>query len=234
MTDPKPVIIALDYPDAASALAMADRLDPKHCRVKVGKELFTAAGPQVVQELVDRQFDVFLDLKFHDIPNTVAKAVTAAAELGVWMVNVHASGGSRMLTAAREALVPYGDQAPKLIAVTVLTSMSEPELQATGVTRSLREQVLYYAEQARAAGLDGVVCAATEAGAIAERCGNAFLRVTPGIRPSGANHHDQERVRTPVGAVTDGATHLVMGRPVREHPQPQKLISAINQEVTVS
>src|SRR5690554_1801548 len=152
-----PIIVALDFPDAATAVAMADRLNPTHCRVKVGKELFTAAGPQVVEALQNKGFEVFLDLKFHDIPNTTAGAVRAAAELGVWMVNVHASGGERMMNAAREAVDKVSGRRPLLIGVTVLTSMTDEDLRSVGVTRSPMEQVVHLAELSHKSGLDGVV-----------------------------------------------------------------------------
>jgi orotidine-5'-phosphate decarboxylase len=178
-----PIIVALDYPDQASALQMADRLDPALCRVKVGKELFTRSGPALVDALVKRNFDVFLDLKFHDIPNTVAAAVSAAADLGVWMVNVHASGGSRMMAAAREALSKFGADAPLLIAVTVLTSMGPDELRETGVADTPAGQVMRLAQLARSSGMDGVVCSALETRQLAATLGRDFVLVTPGIRP---------------------------------------------------
>lgn len=222
-----PVIVALDYDNAAAALAMADQLDPAHCRVKVGKELFTVSGPQLVRDLVARGFQVFLDLKFHDIPNTVAAAVRAAAELGVWMVNVHASGGTRMMEAAVEALQPYGSQRPLLIGVTVLTSTAPDELAATGVSRSLEEQVLALASLAQGAGLDGVVCSAREAQALRRQCGAEFSLVTPGIRPSGAAADDQHRIVTPVQALEWGADYLVIGRPITAAPDPAAALAQI-------
>ncbi|EGN74928.1 orotidine 5''-phosphate decarboxylase, subfamily 1 [Idiomarina sp. A28L] len=228
----KSIIVALDYAKPADALRFVDSLDPSECRLKVGKELFTAGGPDLVQALHARDFDVFLDLKFHDIPNTVAKAVTAAAELGVWMVNVHASGGQEMMLAARDALIPYGDKAPILIAVTVLTSMSAEQLAATGVTRTLPEQVLALAQNAKGAGLAGVVCSAQEATILRNALGPEFLLVTPGIRPTNSDNHDQKRVMSPGDAVKAGANFLVMGRPIRENSQPNQLLSAINHEIS--
>lgn len=226
-----PIIVALDYDNAAAALAMADKLDPSLCRVKVGKELFTVAGPQLVKELVARGFQVFLDLKFHDIPNTVAKAVKAAAELGVWMVNVHASGGARMMEAAAEILQPYGDKRPLLIGVTVLTSTAPEELVATGVTRGLEEQVLALAEQAKDSGLDGVVCSAREAQSLRRQCGAEFALVTPGIRPAGAAADDQRRIVTPAQALEWGADYLVIGRPITEAEDPMAALKQIMGEI---
>ncbi len=228
----KSIIVALDYAKPADALRFVDNLDPSECRVKVGKELFTAGGPDLVQALHARDFDVFLDLKFHDIPNTVAKAVAAAAELGVWMVNVHASGGHEMMTAAKEALKPYGDKAPLLIAVTVLTSMSTEQLRATGVSRALPEHVLALAKNAKEAGLAGVVCSAQEAEILRAALGEEFVLVTPGIRPANSETHDQKRVMTPVQAISAGVNYLVMGRPIRENSNPNQLLSAINHEIS--
>jgi orotidine-5'-phosphate decarboxylase len=228
----KPVVVALDYANPSEALHFADTLNSDECRIKVGKELFTAGGPEFIKQLHARNFDVFLDLKFHDIPNTVAKAVTAAAELGVWMVNVHASGGIAMMAAAKEALAPYGADAPHLIAVTVLTSMSAAQLAATGVTRPLPEHVLALAQDAKNAGLDGVVCSAQEASALRANLGEEFLIVTPGIRPVGTDHNDQHRVTTPSDAIAAGVNFLVMGRPIRNAENPNQLLSAINHELS--
>lgn len=226
------LIVALDYANEADALDMASRLDPNLCRVKVGKELFTRCGPKVARQLVDMGFDVFLDLKFHDIPNTVAKAVLAAAELGVWMVNVHASGGSQMMQAAREALCTLPeDRRPFLIAVTVLTSMNEIELQAMGVNRSLDDQVLHLASMASKAGMDGVVCSAREAAEIKAACGDYFTTVTPGIRPAGASTGDQKRVMTPAEAISCGSDFLVVGRPITAAENPMDVVRAIQLEV---
>jgi len=226
------IVVALDYSNAQDALAFVDKLSPQLCRVKVGKELFTKEGPELVKALVARKFDVFLDLKFHDIPNTVAQAVKAAADLGVWMVNVHASGGERMMRAARAALMEYGENAPLLIAVTVLTSMGEEDLAATGVTRPLMEHVLYLARSAQNSGMDGVVCSAQEATLIRGELGPDFSLVTPGIRPVGSSIDDQTRVMTPVEAIRAGASYLVMGRPVRLAEDPAALLSAINQQIS--
>jgi len=229
-----PVIVALDYDNAESALAMAAQLDPKVCRVKVGKELFTIAGPDLVRQLVDRGFQVFLDLKFHDIPNTVAAAVKAAANLGVWMVNVHASGGERMMRAAAEALAPLGDRRPLLIGVTVLTSTAEDELADVGVERPLREQVAALAELAKHSGLDGVVCSAMEAEALKNACGSEFALVTPGIRPAGSAADDQRRIVTPVDALKRGSDYLVIGRPITGATEPMAALQAIVADIEAS
>lgn len=214
----KPVIVALDFPDADSALALVERLDPALCRVKVGKELFTRAGPALVKRLAGEGFDVFLDLKYHDIPNTVAGAVAAAADLGVWMVNVHASGGSAMMEAARKALP--GNDAPLLIAVTVLTSMGAEDLQEINVNVSPDEQVMTLAGLARQCGLDGVVCSARETGQLRQALGADFALVTPGIRPAGDSANDQKRVMTPREALDNGSNYLVIGRPVTQADSP--------------
>lgn len=208
-----PLIVALDVSSAAEAIGIADRLDPARCRVKVGKQLFTREGPSLVTALHDRGFQVFLDLKFHDIPNTVAQAVAAAADLGVWMVNVHASGGSRMMQAA-QAVLADREQAPILIAVTVLTSMSASDLIELGDTRTPEERVLSLAKLTADSGLRGVVCSAQEAPAIRAALGNDFLLVTPGIRLPGDAAGDQRRVMTPVSAIANGANYLVMGRSI--------------------
>ncbi|MCC5878670.1 MAG: orotidine-5'-phosphate decarboxylase [Idiomarina sp.] len=227
----KKVIVALDYSNQDDALGFVKNLDPALCRVKVGKELFTSAGPQLVHKLHALGFEVFLDLKFHDIPATTAKAVQAAAELGVWMVNVHASGGTEMMQAAADALKPYGDSAPKLIAVTVLTSMSPVQLEELGVSRPLPAQVLALAQMAHDCGLDGVVCSAQEARIIRESLGNEFLLVTPGIRPAGSALNDQKRVMTPAEAINAGVSYLVMGRPIREAKDPIAELKQIHQEL---
>lgn len=228
--DPK-ILIALDYADQAAALALVGQLDPTQCRLKVGKEMFTLFGPELVRTLVQSGFDVFLDLKFHDIPNTVAKAVAAAAELGVWMVNVHASGGMRMMVAAREALLPYGEQAPLLIAVTVLTSMTDDELAQVGVLRSPAEQVLALARLTRDAGLDGVVCSAQEASLLKAELGDDFKLITPGIRPAGSAAGDQRRIMTPEQALAAGSDYLVIGRPITQATNPAQVLAAINDEL---
>jgi len=226
MPQPK-VIVALDYPSADAALEMADKLNPALCRVKVGKELFTVAGPDVVKALMDKGFDVFLDLKFHDIPNTVSAAVKAAAQMGVWMVNVHASGGSRMMRAAREAVDSVPGNKTRLIAVTVLTSMSPDDLAETGIDKSPLEQVLYLADLAKQSGMDGVVCSAQETSAIREQLGDDFLLVTPGIRMPGDDAGDQRRVVTPHDALANGSSYLVMGRSITGATDPVAVLQKI-------
>lgn len=230
MSSASPLIIALDYPSLDAALCMADQLDPTRCRVKVGKELYTRSGPDVLEALHGRGFEVFLDLKFHDIPNTVAGAVQAAAEQGVWMVNVHASGGRRMMEAARERLDRQA-LSTQLIAVTVLTSMSAGDLAEVGVTLSPAEQVARLAGLAQQSGMDGVVCSAQEATALRDLCGEDFLKVTPGIRPASAAADDQRRVLTPGAAMAAGSTHLVVGRPVTQAVDPIAALAAIESEL---
>ncbi|MEL7629376.1 orotidine-5'-phosphate decarboxylase [Pectobacterium aroidearum] len=222
-----PIVVALDYASQQAALSFVDRIDPQDCRLKVGKEMFTLFGPQFVQTLQQRGFDVFLDLKFHDIPNTVAHAVAAAADLGVWMVNVHASGGSRMMAAAKEALVPFGNDAPLLIAVTVLTSMDEDDLRGLGITVSPAEQAERLAVLTRNSGLDGVVCSAHEAQRLKQVCGQAFKLVTPGIRPAGSDVGDQRRIMTPVQAQQAGVDYMVIGRPITQSADPAQTLREI-------
>jgi orotidine-5'-phosphate decarboxylase len=224
------VIVALDYANAAEATQLAERLDPAQCRLKVGKELFTAAGPALVARLVHAGFEVFLDLKYHDIPNTVAAACRCAADLGVWMVNVHALGGRAMLESAREAL---GDAAhrPLLIGVTVLTSMSASDLREVGIDAQPAETVLRLAGLVHGCGLDGVVCSAQEARALRDRFASPFKLVTPGIRPSGAANDDQQRITTPSQAIALGADYLVVGRPITRAADPLAALAAINAEV---
>ncbi len=229
MSDPK-IIVALDYPDAASALVLVVRLDPALCRLKVGKELFTVAGPQLVEQLQQRGFEVFLDLKFHDIPNTTAQACKAAASLGVWMVNVHASGGRRMMEAAREGLANFAKR-PKLIAVTVLTSMAQADLAELGITVSPAEQVLRLAALTQACGLDGVVCSAQEAALLRKQAGTGFCLVTPGIRPADAAVDDQSRIMTPRAALENGSSYLVIGRPITKAADPLLALQQISHEI---
>lgn len=226
------VIVALDYADAKSATALADRLEPAACKLKVGKELFTAAGPAFVATMTQRGFDVFLDLKFHDIPNTVAQACKVCAQLGVWMINVHALGGRAMLSAAREGIDSAGIK-PKLIAVTVLTSMNEADLREVGINASPLAQVMKLAELAADCGLDGVVCSAQEASAIRDKLGRGFLRVTPGIRLPEDAAGDQKRVVTPQVAVESGASYLVVGRPVTRAADPLAVLARINSEISI-
>lgn len=225
-----PVVVALDYDNAPAALALADHLNPSLCRVKVGKELFTRAGPALVEQLQVRGFDVFLDLKYHDIPNTVAKAVRAAAEMGVWMVNVHAGGGRRMLEAAREAIEGMTDR-PLLIAVTVLTSMSDEDLAEMGYSESAQERVSRLARLTAESGLDGVVCSARESSMLREQCGPEFSLVTPGIRLQGDSADDQRRVVTPAAAMAMGSNYLVIGRSVTKAQDPLAKLKIIQAEL---
>ncbi|WKD51515.1 orotidine-5'-phosphate decarboxylase [Microbulbifer spongiae] len=226
-----PIIVALDYDHADRALELADQLDPALCRVKVGKELFTAAGPDLVRTLVRRGFEVFLDLKFHDIPNTVAAAVKAAARLGVWMVNVHTSGGERMMRASVQALREFGEKKPLLTGVTVLTSTTAEELAAVGVSRPLKKQVLSLASSAKNCGLDGVVCSAREARVLRETCGPEFVLVSPGIRPAWSDRGDQRRTLTPSEARVQGADFLVVGRPITAASDPLQSLRDILAEI---
>lgn len=228
--DNKRIIVPLDFPDADAALALASRLDAKLCRVKVGKELFVAAGPAVVGRLQERGFEVFLDLKFHDIPNTVAGACRAAARLGVWMMNVHASGGEAMLRAAREAIEGVA-RPPLLIAVTILTSLTDADLERLGYTGSLIENVERLARIARASGLDGVVCSAQEAPLIRKAAGHDFVLVTPGIRLAADGKDDQARIVTPLEAVRLGAHYLVIGRSITQSADPAGTLAAISESI---
>lgn len=220
------VIVALDFADPAHAWSLVDHIEPNLCRLKVGKELFVRGGPDFVRQLVQRGYDVFLDLKFHDIPHTVAQACRAAADLGVWMINVHASGGARMLQAAKEALVGI-HKPPHLIAVTVLTSMDETDLRQIGVMCSPLQQVLQLSALAEQAGLDGVVCAATEASALRRQCRPGFLLVTPGIRLAGDTNDDQKRVMTPESAWTAGVDYVVMGRSITKAADPRAVLQGL-------
>jgi orotidine-5'-phosphate decarboxylase len=227
------VIVALDFPAVQHALDFVDRVESEMCKLKVGKELFTRAGPQFVETLVKRGFDIFLDLKFHDIPNTVAAACRAACDLGVWMLNVHALGGREMMLAAREAIDKSSHQ-PLLIAVTILTSMNEAALKEIGLTKSPKEHVLELASLAHAANLDGVVCSAQEAQLLREKLGPDFQLVTPGIRPADSAAGDQRRVMTPAEAITNGANYLVVGRPITQADDPVAVLMQINREITTS
>lgn len=222
-----PIVVALDYADKSAALDFVDRIDPRDCRLKVGKEMFTLFGPQFVKDLHSRGFEVFLDLKFHDIPNTTARAVAAAAELGVWMVNVHASGGARMMLAAKEALVPFANDAPFLIAVTVLTSMESSDLADLGIEFSPADYAERLARLTHDCGLDGVVCSAQEATRLKAHLGQAFKLVTPGIRPSGSAADDQRRVMTPQQALAAGVDYMVIGRPITQAANPAQVLRDI-------
>lgn len=232
MIDPK-VVVALDFAKKQDALSFVDQVTPSDCKLKVGKEMFTYFGPQFVELLVNKGFDVFLDLKFHDIPTTVAKAVKASAEMGVWMVNVHASGGFKMMQAAKDILLPYGEKAPLLIAVTVLTSMEQQDLAQIGLDISPFEQVKRLASLTKDAGLDGVVCSAQEASALKSLLGNDFKLVTPGIRlDTSVKTDDQNRIMTPVDAVQSGSDYLVIGRPVTQAADPLSVLKTINASIS--
>ncbi|KAA0873904.1 orotidine-5'-phosphate decarboxylase [Nitrincola tapanii] len=230
MIETNRIIVALDYPDATSALALAQQLNPQECRVKVGKELFTRSGPGVVEKLQNLGFDVFLDLKFHDIPNTTAMAVRAAAELGVWMVNVHASGGRRMMEVAAEQLLKTGSST-KLIAVTVLTSMEQEDLAEIGLDLPPLEQVKRLARLTAQSGLHGVVCSAQEAAMLRAQEGANFCLVTPGIRPASAEQGDQRRIMTPEAAVSQGSDYLVIGRPITQASNPAAVCAQIHAQL---
>ncbi|WP_321276461.1 orotidine-5'-phosphate decarboxylase [Thiomicrorhabdus indica] len=227
--DPK-VVIALDFANSESANQFVSQLNPDSCRLKVGKELFAVAGPEFVKGLVTKGFDVFLDLKYHDIPNTVAKAVQAAARMGVWMVNVHASGGSKMMKAAKEALAEF-ENPPLLIAVTVLTSMQQEDLAELGLNIEPKEQVKRLAKLTKASGLDGVVCSAQEVEMLRKEIGNDFCLVTPGIRPAGSDVNDQKRIMTPKDALTAGSSYLVVGRPITQAQSAVQALQDINQSI---
>ncbi len=228
--DPR-VIVALDFPGGREALQFVEQLSPGSCRLKVGKELFTSAGPDLVRQLVTLGHDVFLDLKFHDIPNTVARACEAAAQLGVWMVNVHASGGRRMMEAASVAVQNAGGRKPLLIGVTVLTSMGPEDLAEVGVQADPAEQVERLARLAKDSGLDGVVCSPREAARLRTSLGDDSMLVTPGVRPAGASTDDQTRVMTPADAMRDGSDYLVIGRPVTQASDPVRALEMINAEI---
>jgi orotidine-5'-phosphate decarboxylase len=224
--DNRRIVVPLDVPDAAGAVALAARLDPALCRLKVGKELFVAAGPAVVGELHARGFEVFLDLKFHDIPNTVAGACRAAARLGVWMVNVHASGGAAMMLAAREAIAG-APKPPLLIAVTILTSLAEADLGTVGYSGTVAANVERLARLAQGCGLDGVVCSAHEASALRAALGPGFALVTPGIRLPDSPPDDQARILTPAEAIRQGSHYLVIGRPITQSADPAGTLKSI-------
>lgn len=229
MNDPK-IIVALDYADADEALAFSRKVTPAQCRLKIGKELFTSAGPTLVERLAGQGFDIFLDLKFHDIPNTVRRATSAAARLGVWMLNVHALGGAEMMQAAREGAEMVSAR-PFVIAVTILTSMSETQLKALGIEMPLATMVERLSRSAIDNGLDGVVCSAQEAARLRGKIGESALLVTPGIRPSWAANDDQHRIVTPEQALADGATYLVIGRPITRHEDPAQALQLISDSI---
>lgn len=226
------IVVAMDFDNADQCLAMAKRLSPLDCRLKVGKELFTACGPKIVEQLMALGFEIFLDLKFHDIPSTTSKAVKAAAELGVWMVNVHASGGERMMMAAREILEGRAGRSPLLIAVTVLTSMEACDLFDVGVVTSPDEQVIKLARLTHRCGLDGIVCSAQEAALMRAQFGNDFCLVTPGIRLDGSPADDQRRTLTPAAAIAAGSSYLVIGRPITQSANPADTCKSIIQSLS--
>lgn len=228
VNDGPKLVVALDFDNAASCMQLVNQLSPEFCRVKIGKELFTACGPKVVENIQSKGFDVFLDLKFHDIPNTVAKACKAAAEMGVWMVNVHASGGKEMMMAAKKAIAESSHPQTKLLAVTVLTSMDQTQLNDVVPEVTPAEQVKKLAQLTADSGLDGVVCSAKEAVMLRETHNDKFLLVTPGIRPAGADMGDQKRVMTPVDAIDAGVSYLVMGRPITQASEPLAALNAVN------
>lgn len=228
--DPK-VIVALDFDDVDQANELVSKLEPAACKLKVGKEMFTLFGPEFVKSLIARGFDVFLDLKFHDIPNTVAKACKAAANLGVWMVNVHASGGQEMMKAAKQGIAESSHPQTKLIAVTVLTSMDQQQLNDVVPNITPAEQVKKLAQLTADSGLDGVVCSAKEAVMLRETHNVDFLLVTPGIRPAGSDVGDQKRVMTPVDAIEAGVSYLVMGRPITQSANPLETLNEVNQSI---
>lgn len=231
-TEPR-VIVALDFPDQSLAIQLVERLDPALCRLKVGKEMFTRYGPPMVEALRKQGFEIFLDLKFHDIPNTVAAACDAAADLGVWMMNLHASGGRRMMEAARERLAQRGES-PLLVAVTILTSMAAEDIAEVGYAGDPAENVLRLASLTNDAGLDGVVCSPREAVEIRRHIGDEFLLVTPGVRPKSAAADDQRRVMSPGEAIAAGSSYLVVGRPITAAQDPIEALKAINAEIAQS
>ena len=225
------IIVALDFNSSSQAVEFVDTLDPKLCRLKIGKELFTAAGPNLVETMIKKEFDVFLDLKFHDIPNTVANAVKVAADLGVWMLNVHISGGSTMMKSAKDAILSHGGCKPILIGVTVLTSISSAELSEIGINNDLKDQVVQLAKLAYQSGLDGVVCSAEEAKLLRNSMPADFILVTPGIRREQDAAGDQKRVITPSQAIRNGSDYLVVGRPITQAASPSAALAAFNSEI---
>jgi len=228
--DPR-LIVALDFSSKKQALEFVDKVSPELCKLKVGKELFTLSGPTLIDTLVSKGFDIFLDLKFHDIPTTIKRAVYAAGQLGVWMLNVHALGGYSMLLAAREGMDMIGANRPYLIAVTLLTSHSQEDLDQLGVNQEIPEFVDRLADMAISAGLDGLVCSAQEAKSLRHRIGYGPLLVTPGIRPAGADPDDQHRTMTPEQAIANGSSYLVIGRPITQHANPAAALGAINKSI---
>jgi orotidine-5'-phosphate decarboxylase len=225
-----PLIVALDYASATPALDLAHRLSPSLCRLKVGNELFTRSGPALIERLHLLGFEVFLDLKFHDIPNTVAGGIRAAADLGVWMVNVHASGGRRMMAAAAESIAGRA-QRPLLIGVTILTSLTEQDLLEVGCGESPEQQAVRLAVLAADSGLDGVVCSALEVNALRRACGDKFCLVTPGIRLEHDDSGDQRRIMTPAAALAAGSDYLVVGRSITCADDPLAALQRVREEM---
>lgn len=225
------IIVALDYQDSNQADLFVKTVTPEHCALKVGKELFTSAGPQFVERLVSQGFDVFLDLKFHDIPHTVNKAITAACNLGVWMVNVHALGGREMLLAAKEAVDSCSAQRPLLIAVSILTSMNQAALSELGIDKPVAQLVSDLTQLSLDCGLDGMVCSAREVAELRQKFGAKPIFVTPGIRPTGSENNDQHRIMTPEQAIQTGSSFLVIGRPITQHEHPTRALQQINQSL---
>jgi len=227
------IIVPLDFNTTEQALQLVEKLKPDLCRLKVGKELFTTAGPDLVEKLINKGFDIFLDLKFHDIPTTVAKACAVAADMGVWMLNVHASGGSEMMSLAREEIEKKSHR-PLLIGVTILTSMNQEALAELGIQCSVEEQVMRLARLTSDAGLDGVVCSAHEVKMLRDNLDREFKLVTPGIRPGGSNKDDQKRVMTPGQAINAGSDYLVIGRPITQAKDPVQALKDISEEISAT
>ena len=229
--DNKRILVALDFDNINDAERLVDQLDPTLCRLKVGKEMFTLFGPDWVRYLNDKDFDVFLDLKFHDIPSTVAKACKAAASLGVWMMNLHAAGGTEMMRSAQKAIAEFGEGRPLLTAVTILTSIDAQQYEKLGYSRTIEQQVLHFAKLAQMCKLDGVVCSANEAKSLSKELGAKFQLVTPGIRPEGSTKDDQSRTMTPKQAIDAGSSYLVIGRPITQSADPLKSLCEISESL---
>jgi len=227
------IIVPLDFNTVEQALELVEKLQPDLCRLKVGKELFTITGPVLVEKLISKGFDIFLDLKFHDIPTTVARACAVAADSGVWMVNVHASGGSEMMSLAREEIDKKSHH-PLLIGVTILTSMNQEALTEIGIQCSVEEQVMRLAQLTFNAGLDGIVCSAHEVKMLRDNLGEKFKLITPGIRPSSSNNDDQKRVMTPGQAIKAGSDYLVIGRPITRAADPGQALKEISEEISAA
>lgn len=222
--------MSLDFSDQDQVFKLTQKIDPSRCRLKVGKELFTHAGPTLVEKLIEQGFDIFLDLKYHDIPTTVAKACCIAAEMGVWMINVHASGGVNMMRLVRETIDKQRNR-PLVIGVTVLTSMNDADLGQLGINKTVIEQVIHLAGLTEECGLDGVVCSSNEVSNLRKEFGNDFCLVTPGIRPEGIDQNDQQRIMTPAQAIIAGSDYLVVGRPITRAADPLKALEAIENEI---